>query len=431
MSLPEKVRIPLQVAHFSHGLRPEAEAPEATQVAKLAARWGLPLLLGRGDVGTHAKKEKLSLEAAARELRYTFLFESAVKCGATAIVLGHTLDDQVETVLLRMVRGSGLRGVAAMRDWSIRESQVSVTGVALWRPMLKVPREDTEAACVEHDVTPVRDSSNVSVDFARNRVRLRVVPELEAINPRLRQTLTSLALSAREDDALLESLANAATQGTEEWDAGRVTWPRDVLAGLPGPLLVRALQRAWRRVKGEGSALSHRNIIAISLLLQGPPSSRASLPGGMEFTVEADRCHMGAPLQKLPGFGEPTLLAVPGSSRVGPWLIEATELTMDGIQAFDPWVALLDADAIGHGLSLRGRRQGDKFHPLGMEQPKRLHDFFIDVKRPARERDATPLLITSKGIAWVGGQRVAQWAAIQNSTNRVLRVSVQRWQEKK
>jgi tRNA(Ile)-lysidine synthase len=151
----------------------------------------------------------------------------------------------------------------------------------------------------------------------------------------------------------------------------------------------------------------------------------------MEFTVEADRCHMGAPLQKLPGFGEPTLLAVPGSSRVGPWLIEATELTMDGIQAFDPWVALLDADAIGHGLSLRGRRQGDKFHPLGMEQPKRLHDFFIDVKRPARERDATPLLITSKGIAWVGGQRVAQWAAIQNSTNRVLRVSVQRWQEKK
>jgi tRNA(Ile)-lysidine synthase len=429
MSLPEKVRIPLQVAHFSHGLRPEAEAPEAVQVAELSARWGLPLLHGRGDVATHAKQAKLSLEAAARELRYTFLFESAVKCGATAIVLGHTLDDQVETVLLRMVRGSGLRGVAAMKDWSIRESQASAAGVALWRPMLEVPREDTEAVCVEHGVTPVRDASNSSLDFARNRVRLRVVPELEAINPRLRQTLTRLALSAREDDALLESLANAAVQGTEEWGASSVTWPRDVLAGLPGPLLVRVLQRAWRRVRGEGSALSQRNITAIGSLLQGSPSSRASLPGGMEFAVEADRCHMGAPLLELPGLGEATLLAVPGTTHVGPWRVEATELGVDGIQDFGPWVALLDADAIGNGLSLRGRRHGDRFHPLGMEQPKRLQDFFVDVKVPVRERAATPLLVTSKGIAWVGGQRVAQWAAIQNSTSRVLRVSVQRWQE--
>jgi tRNA(Ile)-lysidine synthase len=426
MALPEKVRLPLQVAHFSHGLRPDAEVPEAALVTELAARYGLPMLHGHGDVTAHARHAKLSLEAAARDLRYAFLYDTAAKCGATAIVLGHTLDDQAETVLLRLVRGSGLRGVAAMQEWSIRELQPSGAEVALWRPLLDVPRKDTEAVCAEHGVTPARDASNTSVDFARNRVRLKVVPELEAINPKLRQSLARLASSAREDHELLTTLATAAVHGKEEWSEGGVKWFRDTMTGLPGPLLVRVLQRSWERLRGEGSALAKRHITAITSVLQGPPSSSLSLPGGMEFVVDAGRCHMGSPLPERPGLGDETPITVPGITRVGPWQVEVAELSSQSQEDFGPWAAVFDADTLGHSLALRGRRRGDRFHPLGMAQPKRLQDFFVDVKVPAKERNSTPLLVTSKGIAWVGGQRVAQWAAINDSTRRTLGVTVSR-----
>ena len=426
-ALPEKERLPLQVAHFSHGLRPAAEAPEAALVEEQAAHLGLPVVHGHGDVTAHAKLAKLSIEAAARELRYAFLFESAAKCGATAVVLGHTLDDQVETVLLRLVRGSGLRGVAAMDEWTLRDASGAAT--ALWRPLLEVQRKDTESVCREQGVTPARDASNASVDFARNRVRLRVVPELEVVNPKLRQALARFALSARDDDALLESLAGAAVQDKEEWEGDRVTWPRELLVGLPGPLLVRALQRAWGRLRGEGSAHSQRHIASIAALLQGPPSGRVSLPAGMEFAIEADRCHMGAPLPELPGLGDETPLAVPGTTRIGPWQVGIAELSVEDPKELGPWEAVLDRDAIGDALALRGRRRGDRFHPLGMAQPKRLQDFFVDAKVPARGRDAIPLLTCSKGIAWVGGQRVAQWAAVHEGTRRALRVSVRRLEE--
>ena len=237
-------------AHFAHRLRPTADRRERAAVRRVAESLGVPFTSGTA--------QSPSDEAGARDARYRFLAGVAAEHRAAAILTAHTQDDQAETVLLRLTRGSGLRGAGAIRECS--ERSVDGRTLTLLRPLLHVTRTETEAVCAEAGIRPAHDATNRSLRYARNRVRLRVLRELTALNPHVRAALAGFAERAADDDALLDQLAKDAVSGVEERSASSVTWPKSALRALPPALLPRVLEQAWRSLHGDGATLGHRKL---------------------------------------------------------------------------------------------------------------------------------------------------------------------------
>ena len=415
-SLSPRRRPTLVVAHFSHGLRPSAEKREAALVRRAAAACGLPL--------THSAGTSGPTESAARNARYAFLAGVARSTGARAVATAHTEDDQAETVLLRLTRGAGLRGAAAMAEIGPWPSD-GEKDLLLLRPLLGVPRALTEQACEEAGVRPARDGSNRNLRFARNRVRRRVLPELERINPSVRSLLAGFALSARDDDALLAALAANAIAGAEMRSDGEVSWPRSALAGLPLPLFARVAQDAFRHVCGAPAALSRARVTAMQRVAAASHGGELALGGGVRFVVEQETCRIAGPALSPAQLGA-VPLTTPGTTAFGAWELtaELTARPADGPIA-DPWQAWLDADVVSGGLCVRAPARGDRFQPLGMDEGVRLQDVLVNAKVPRSSRALLPLVASGQGIVWVPGVRIAHWARVTPDTRRVLVLTAQ------
>ena len=415
-SLSPRRRPALVVAHFSHGLRPSAEKREAALVRRAAAACGLPLMHSAGASGP--------TESAARNARYAFLAGVARATGAGAVATAHTEDDQAETVLLRLTRGAGLRGAAAMAEIGPWPSD-GEEDLLLLRPLLGVPRTLTEQACAEAGVRPARDGSNRNLRFARNRVRRRVLPELERINPSVRSLLAGFALSARDDDALLAALAADAVAGAEKRSDGAVSWSRGALADLPLPLFARVAQDAFRHVCGASAALSRARVTAMHRLAGESHGGELALGGGVRFVVEQETCQIAGPALSTAQPGA-VPLTTPGTTAFGGWELtaELTARPANGPSA-DPWQAWLDADVVSGGLCVRVPARGDRFQPLGMDEGVRLQDVLVNAKVPRSSRALLPLVVSGQGIAWVPGVRIAHWARVTPDTRRVLVLTAQ------
>ena len=426
VALQRSLGIDLHAAYFDHGLRGKrAAAREERFVRSLAGELDVPLDCGSGDVRAHSASKRRSIEEAARELRYRFFARIATAAGCGAVATGHTKDDQAETVLLHLVRGSGLRGLAAMSPsspWPLR----STDPPRLIRPLLAVTREETEACCRQAAIEPMQDPSNRSRAHLRNRIRSELTPLLRRYNPRIDDALARLAESAAADIELLESLAADALT-PDERTTGPIRIARKRLAALPESLRRHAVHLAAARALGDARGLSDRHVRAILRAAAGSTGAQLNLPRGLRAQVTRSSVVLSTDEPSAP---EPlpegvVTLAVPGSARFGPWRFQA-QLTRrpagELAKAGGANVALLDASACGPSLELRRRKRGDRFHPLGMPGPKKLQDFFVDAHVPRAERDAIPLVCGDQGIAWVVTQRPAEWAKVTAKTKRVLRI---------
>lgn len=424
-ALQERLGIELAgVGYFDHGLRPDT-ALDIRFVRELSERCRLPFLLGQGQAAVHARASGQSLEAAARELRYRFLAQAAGEVAATVVATGHTADDQAETVLLHLIRGTGLRGLAGMRPrsaWPVPEGEDQPV---LVRPLLGLRKTETEAYCRALEIAPRQDVTNQSPVFLRNRVRWELLPLLRGYNPRIDQALWELARSLAADLAVLEPLAKEALAATATLEADRVRLARARLLAAPEGLQRHVLQLAVRHLLGQGAALPAYHGEAILKLARGPAGRRLSLAQGLI----AEAGYEDLILQLGPGPETPpiveTALTVPGVTDIGPWRVTVEEVEVWQWTG-DLWTAYLALSAVDRALSLRTRRPGDRFQPWGMSHEKKLQDFFVDEKVPRAERDAVPLICTPDGrIAWVVGYRVAQWAGAQKGSP-ALRVQVER-----
>jgi tRNA(Ile)-lysidine synthase len=413
-------------AHFDHGLRGASAARrERSYVEALCCRLGVPLHAGAGDTRAHARAHRLSREEAARELRYAFLSEVAAAAGCTAVATGHTADDQAETVLLHLIRGSGLAGLAGMAPrgpWPLEGH----AGLKVARPLLCLRREETARYCLEEGLKPVADPSNVSPAFLRNRVRLELLPLLRRYNPRVDAAVLRLAEAARADLSVLEEMASEALSKGD--DGQTVALSRQRLTGLPEGLQRHALRLALRRVLGDLRDVHQDHIEALLRGLARGAGHHLDLPRGLRFDVGYEEATLSLERREA-GDVRPPLppeapLAVPGVASWGPWRVEA-ELTVPSTaepSPADPWQAWLDADVTGPELRVRSRRPGDRFQPLGMAGEKKLQDFFVDARVPRAERDAVPLVCGKPGIVWVAGQRIDERARVTGATRRVLRL---------
>ena len=422
-ALRASLRIELHAAYFDHQLRGvRAAAREQRFLRSLTQALGVPLHRGAGDVRAHVRRR--SPEEAARELRYRFLAQTARDDGCGVVVVGHTRDDQAETVLLHLLRGSGLRGLAGMAPSAPWPVETGAAPPRLVRPLLALSRGDTERCCREAGVTPIVDPSNRSRAFLRNRVRHELLPQLRRYNPRIDDALARLADTVTADVELLEGLA-AGALAQEPAQPGVERLERRRLAALPASLQRHAVRLAVARLLGEARGLADRHVRAVLRANAGPTGTRLDLPRGVRVEVTRDAVVLttlsstgATPLPE----GERTL-PVPGSARFGRWRFQAEILKQappDLSAACGPHTAMLDAQACGERLHVRRRRRGDRFHPLGMKQPKKLQDFFVDAHVPRAERDAVPLVCGERGIAWVVGQRPAEWAKVTPATRSVL-----------
>ncbi|HEX2950301.1 MAG TPA: tRNA lysidine(34) synthetase TilS [Armatimonadota bacterium] len=403
----------LIIAHINHSLREEATA-DAAFVQKLADRYDIPFLYAVVDVPKHVAATGKSIEEAARELRYASLHRFADEQHCDFIVTGHTADDQAETVLMRMLRGTGLAGLAGIPPK--RE--------AIIRPLLTLRRQDIEAYLAAKQLPSRLDTSNLTTDFTRNRIRLELIPKLETeFAPRLRTRLNHLAEMARQENDALDQWTNRA------YMQQRIALP-DGVAILPNPDIPQAIQwRMWRRaiadVCGSLEDISYEHIDAIHHLI---PGKHVDIPG-VRVLHEAGRLVFLAATNEL--YDEqriPTALrlSVPGQLSLpdaGSFLF--TELFPTKIPVAGGNIAVMDADAIDGELIVRSWQPGDRYRPFGSPGTRKLQDIFVDAGVPRRLRNNIPVVLDDKGIIWLAGFRPADRVKIDLKTVRSLRITIE------
>lgn len=424
--------IRVHVAHLDHRLRGEAGQADAAFVADLAAQWGLPCTLGQEDVPALARKHHRSLEDAARRARYAFLRWVAAETGAARIAVAHHADDQVETLVMHWLRGSGLAGLAGMR---------ALEGDVI-RPLLHISRAAILRYCEEQQLAYREDASNQDRRFLRNRIRHDLLPVLEQYNPSLREALLRNAAVLAEEEAYIQSQLDAV------WPEVIVSEERFRLEGnaaayraFPLALRRQLLLRAGLRVSGGETHLELRHVEAIDdLLLRSAGTGTLHLPGGLQLRRVYERFIFGYPAEdeqqeSMPaghGQSKEATLLLPGEARLAgsPWLVRA--LLLEGQSSPPPGYerggvkgrrGYMDLDAVTacQPLHVRTRRAGDRFRPLGMRIEKKLQDVLVDAKIPRAERDALPLVCGADDrILWVAGYQVADQMKLTPMTQRVL-----------
>jgi len=399
--LASDYRLALHVAHFDHRLR-EGSAADAAFVARVAARLGLAATVRAAD--SNEPMRGRSPEEVARERRYAFLDEVADATGAARIATGHTLDDQAETVLMRVVAGTGVRGLGGIPP--VRDRII--------RPLIDARREETEAFCRALRLKPRRDPTNADPAFLRNALRRELLPVImERFNARAVEALARLADLARDDDALLDELAsNAMTPEIEE--AGVRFEVARLLALAP------ALQRRAIRLVAPLDAAHTERVLALAR--SGRTGDVIDLPSRLNARLEYGSLLLER-ARSRPAPAVPVVLEVPGVTDLPPWSMrmrtwvetQAPSELPDGRRS-----CVLDADRVAGPLVVRRPRPGDRFRPLGMTRAKKLGDFFTDAKVPRPDRARVALVTNGEEVAWVVGHRVDDRFKVTPRTTRYL-----------
>lgn len=416
LALRERLGLRLAAAHLNHGLRGAESARDEAFVRRLCAGAGVALEVGEAG---GLRPGLSNLEERAREVRGAFLARVARRQGAAHIALAHHGGDQAETVLLRLLRGAGARGLGAMAP---------VGPGKLIRPMLGLRRDQIAAYLNAIGARFITDSSNFSTALSRNRVRHQLLPMLEReYAPRLGRRLAELAGEMRALDDLVGALAERELRSALD-SAGAFDLTR--LAELH-PALVDAVLRSFiAHAAGSLRRIGRVHVDALRrLCLKGPPNGRCDLPGGWRAVRQYRRLslrrrrsgELHPPFRAtLPGKGT-TVVAAAGMA-----FKAALMAPRDAAMPADHWQALFDADQVGRSLVVRNFRPGDRIRPLGAAGSRKVKEVFIEARVPAERRRSFPVVVLGDRVAWLPGLKRGEVGLITPTTRRVLRVTARR-----
>ena len=425
--LLDRFSLSLHVAHLNHDFRGAEADHDAAFVQRLADGLGLPCSIDKQDPISYQRGRSISsFEQAAREMRYSFLASVAASVGAKAIALGHTADDQAETVLIHLLRGTGLHGLRGMSELAEWPWPMPNPGPCLFRPLLGAGKADTAEYCRALGQTFRQDSGNYMWRFTRNKVRLDLLPRLARdYNPRVREALTRLSSVASEEVDFIEGELSRHWRDIAEEKDDAVEFKVSGLLTLHVSLQRYALRRAFEIVAGDTRTLSETHLETMLSLMHRRRGGRSlDLPRGVQAALQgsvlrvsrrreatAAPALLGERSLNLPsGPGERVQACLEGWTIVLEVVPPGSHISLQDSDG-DAVSAFLDLEALGDVVTVRTRSPGDRFQPLGMSGTKKLQDFFTDAKVPRQQRDSIPLLVCERGIAWVVGHRVAQWAA--------------------
>jgi tRNA(Ile)-lysidine synthase len=373
----------------------------------------VPYVEKRVDAAAHAKERRLSLEAAARELRYARLEEAADEMRATCIATGHTADDQAETVLLNIIRGAGPVGLSGMPPMRGR----------VIRPLIDVTHAEVEAYCREEGLEFRVDRSNLDRRFRRNRVRLEVIPLLAQLQPNVVSALCRLADVMRAENRYIDSQVDWVEREIVRREGDSIFIVLEGLSVAPVSLRRRIVRRAIARLSGSEADLELERVDAVlELASAGQTGSVIELPGGWQARRTYQDIAIGPvpPAAAAPGEWR---LPVPGAVEIAEvGMAISAEYSDEVAVSEDPRVVRIDAGTVTPPLLVRTWRPGDRFRPLGMAEPVKLQDFFVNAKVPRAERARTLLVESAGRIVWVVGHRIDEESKVTDATRRTIRL---------
>jgi tRNA(Ile)-lysidine synthetase-like protein len=459
-ALAPEYGIALHVAHLNHKLREAESDQDAAFVAQLAGEWGLPCTVEVRSVSAYARRAKLAVEEAARQMRYGFLAEVAQHVGSETVAVAHHADDQAESVLMHVIRGSGLAGLRGMRprseigDLRLADLQAPISNLQLIRPLLYVTRAEIEAYCAAHGLKPRFDVSNLDQTYFRNWLRHTVLPLLAQHNPGVREVLCRAAEVASADYDVLHAETERVWPQVTRVSTSAIVFDRAAWQALSLSLKRATIRKAIHRLRQH---LRNINFVhvgrAVDLAERGKTGDRATVTEGLTLTVSYDSFTLAddSHSAQLPNWpllepGGRVAVPIPGVCILSDskWALESEFLQqrdqevqessdsfvswcLGGQDLPDPWAACLDAEACEDPLMLRTRLPGDRMVPQGMGGHHiKLGEMMINAKIPRHARDRMPLLVSGERILWACGLRVDERARITSATRRVVRLRFSR-----
>ncbi|MEN8172289.1 MAG: tRNA lysidine(34) synthetase TilS [Chloroflexota bacterium] len=410
------------IGHFDHRLRAESQE-EAHFVQQYADSLGMAFVSGVQDTTAFAASNKFSIEEAARILRYRFLFEQARLLGAQAVAVGHNADDQVETVIMHLLRGSGMDGLTGMQTAAIPNTWSEE--IVLLRPLLPIWRHEILKYCSRQNIQYLLDSSNQELTFFRNRLRHELIPALDDYLPGAAGRIWRMADTLQSDQEIVERVVDSAwekclvVQG-----AGYIALDRLKFQNQSLGIKRRLVRSAVKVLRSNLRDLNYEQIERTLRFFDRPPKSgQADFGFGLRLFLENDRFYIASSEGDLPddlwpqlGENQSLTMPVPGRLELENGWIMSVDIVEDLVFAReqavleeDPFNALISIDRQVTGLTLRSRRTGDRFAPSGMGgKTTKIKDFMIDKKIPRRARAKWPLVCMDGEISWIPGYRTAE-----------------------
>ena len=421
--LREELGCALYVAHLNHTLRGEESEADVEYVKEHAEKLDLAITVEILDVRKMITSKE-SLESGARRIRYEFYEKVMADTGADKVAQGHNSDDQAETVMMRLLRGSGAHGLGGIPP--VRGSFI--------RPLIETSRSDIDDYLRLLQVTPRQDSSNLSAIYRRNKIRLELLPFLEReYSPNIKQILQQTGELLRTENDLLTTLTEEATAQCVQYPDARTTAIRiSELGGHHLALQRRILRLIIKTLVGDLGGLDYGHIRDIlELAHSGATGSIINVPRG----VSAEKVYDSLILRigRHPKITTAPLdyrINVPGETVIPELSLLIRTTGPEEVrgqyrkpQTKDEFQTILDYDKIFGDLHIRNRRSGDRFRPLGMSGTKKLKDFFIDQKIPRHLRDSVPLLTNGSDILWVVGYRLDDRFKVTANTRNQITVT--------
>ena len=419
-----KLGCTLHVAHLDHKLRGEESKADAAYVSEHARKLGLPVTVEAVDVHKNITSKE-SLESGARRIRYEFYEKVLASVEGNKVAQGHNADDQAETVMMRLLRGSGALGLSGIPP--VRDSKFI-------RPLIEISRSEIDEYLRQLRIVPRQDSSNLSTIYRRNKIRLELIPMLEReYSPKIKRILQQTGEILRAEDDLLTELAREAMANcVQRLDSRTIMIRTSDLTGYHLALQRRVLRLAIETLVGDLGCFDYDHVRdLLNLALCGATGSIINLPR----KISAEKTYDGLVLRH--GY-QPEIavesfdyrIEVPGEVKIPALslLIKTARNISDEHRDYkadeDKFRATFDYDKIRGELHLRNRRPGDRFQPLGMSGTKKLKDFFIDEKIPRASRDEVPILTDEDNILWIVGYRMDDRFKVTAETKTQLTVTV-------
>lgn len=415
-AIKDEYGLSLHVAHLNHKFRKEADK-EAEFVRKLAEERGIASTIEAIDVKSYCIKKGLSKQEGAREVRYNFLKKAADKIGAAKIVTGHTADDQAETFLMRLIRGSGTSGLSAIPPVSGR----------IIRPLIEIAKKEAVDYLKKNKIRYVKDPTNIKPVYLRNKIRLELLPLLiKRFNPNIVSALCRESDILREDDAFLNGIADAIFKEivtVQEKDSITLNYLR--FNGLHPAVRKRVIRRAVSELTGSLRRVSYQHITSAIDAIKNTGKG-VDLPFNIRIERDYNNLKVNIGQEESAGIKEVVQLNVPGITEVSYFNIRL-ETVINGMAAVSETAdtGLFNLDRVALPLFIRSRREGDYFYPAGMAGRKKLKEFLIDHKIPRADREKIPILIDkNNAILWVMGLRMDERFRAKEDAKRRLVVRI-------
>jgi len=413
--LRDNFNLSLYATYINHGLRPDEVVREISSCRSLCDRLGIRFIPKSINLEEYVKENNLNLQEAARELRYKMFDKMAEELRVTKLALGHNADDQAETVLMRLIRGAGRRGLSGIPP---------VRGNII-RPLIETRREEIEEFLADVNEPFLTDSSNLKEDYFRNWLRHNIMPEIKKQNPSFVDNVVKTADIFRDEDAYLEiivtkTLMRLISRKTDN----SIELFLSPLENIEKPILRRIMRRVLAEIGADrGIDLVHVDDI-LRLVKENQSGDMLNLPKGLRVVKKYSTLLLTSEEQSA-GF-TPCAFEVPGKVTLeGAGIVikaEVSEMMQDGCDG--RMKAVFDFDRLFFPLYIRMREDGDYFYPAGFGMRKKLQDFFVDCKVPHEERDSVPIVVSGEDIIWIAGYRMDERFTPKDFTKKFVTLSI-------